>query len=121
MEPPNGKLDAGWIKKSRIARDSFGIATDFMPLEIKKATLRGVPRRNRMLELLNISEAVRLEQGPFKQASASCTNCCLCLCTATLGFYLTLRVFVLYVVWVSLIRFLFLLPRARLCLFLFYI
>jgi hypothetical protein len=50
-----------WEKQSRKVRDDKGIPTRFMPLTKRK--LSGVPASGRMRELLQISEAVRRQEG----------------------------------------------------------
>ncbi len=60
------KKKAEWVKKSRDARDLFEISQDYKPLTVQKRLLLGVPNSLRVLELLNISEAIRLKQGSSK-------------------------------------------------------
>jgi hypothetical protein len=55
-----------WIKKSRQIRDDLEISQTFQPLSQGRASkqgLKGVPDNPRILEVLNISEAVRQKTG----------------------------------------------------------
>lgn len=63
VETKTSKKDGEWVKKSLMMRDYLQISGDFMPLSARNAKLRGVPRTERTIELLNISEAARLQTG----------------------------------------------------------
>ena len=64
-----GAKEPQWVKKSRSVRDSLNIAAHINPLTKKKACLKGVPSSPRMVEVLNISEAVRLASGLHRLAT----------------------------------------------------
>ncbi len=53
-----------WHKKSIKMRDQFKGSRSFKPLEARGAQLLGIPKhKHRLVELLNISEAIRIKKG----------------------------------------------------------
>ncbi len=57
------KTGEKWKAKSREVRDEFGISVRSAPLTRRHPRLLGVPATPRVVDLLNISEAIRIKRG----------------------------------------------------------